>query len=193
MRCRIFRAIAGVVSILILAGAPIHADPVVMSDVIQIIGSYQNSLELRSRSLPQTETSVPGVSTSLLAGVDAGSDQSQSAVQTIPQGDVDVTICDCGEILVAGGFPKWPLLFLTAIPFFLPHDEDNPDVPPVTPPTLPPPGILTPPQTPIPEPASLLLFGSGLVAFGAVLRRRYTGMKLAARADATQEANRDET
>jgi hypothetical protein len=194
MRCRVFRAIAGIVSVLLLAGTPIHADPVVMSDVIQIMGSYQSSLELRLRSLPQTETSLPGVSTSMLAGVAVSSDQPQSAVSTIPQGDVEVTICDCGEILVAGGgVPKWPLLFLTAIPFFFPHDKDNPDVPPITPPGPPPPGIVTPPQTPIPEPASLLLFGSGLVAFGAVLRRRYAGMKLAARVDVTEEANRDET
>jgi hypothetical protein len=194
MRCRVFRAIAGIVSVVLLAGMPIQADPVTMSDVIQLIGGNQNSMELRFRGLPQEGTSLPGASTSILAGVAVSSDQPQSAVRTIPQGDVEVTICDCGEILVAGGgFPKWPLLFLTAIPFFFPHDKDIPDVPPITPPGPPPPGIVTPPQTPIPEPTSLLLFGSGLVAFGAVLRRRYAGMKLAARVDATEEANRDET
>jgi hypothetical protein len=198
MRCRRFRTIVGIVSVLLLAGTPLRANPVVMNDVIQIIGGYQNFIELRLRSLPQAGASVPGVSTSILGGVAVSSDEPQSVVHTIPQGDVEVTICDCGESMVAGeilvaggGFPKWPLLFLTAIPFFLPHDDDNPDI--LSPPTLPTPGVVTPPETPIPEPTSLLLFGSGLVAFGAVLRRRYAGMKLAARVDATEEANPHET
>ena len=190
MRCRVFRAIAGIVSILLLAGTPVHADPVAMSDVIQILGSYQNSMELRLRGLPQADTSVPGAATSILAGVTVSSDEPHSAVPPIPPGDVEAIICDCGEILVAGGgFPKWPLLFLTAIPFFLPHGNENPDIPITSPTPL---GVI-PPETPIPEPASLLLFGSGLAAFGAVLRKRYAGKKLTARVDATEEANRHET
>ena len=39
----------------------------------------------------------------------------------------------------------------------------------------------------IPEPASLLLFGSGLAAFGAGLRRRYAKGKLAAQIQTTEE------
>jgi hypothetical protein len=124
--------------------------------------------------IPDTSTGDVVTSDSadtLLAGVAVSADP-QGGVDVVAQGDVEGTICDCGEITVpGGGFPKWPLLFLAAIPFFFIHGCDHCETP--TPPT-------TPPPTPeIPEPASLLLFGSGLAAFGAGLRRRYAKGKLA--------------
>ena len=43
--------------------------------------------------------------------------ESQIGVETIEEGEVEGTICDCGEIFIAGGaFPKWPFLFLAAVP-----------------------------------------------------------------------------
>jgi len=189
MRGRIFRLIAGTVSVLLLAGTPIHADPLTMSDVILILDEYHNSAEVQLRSLPHAGKHISESSTPILAGVAFSSDEPPTSVQTI-QGDVDVTICDCGEILIAGGgFPKWPLIFLAGIPLFFPHGSDTPDVPSFTPSTNPPPGVTTPPQTPVPEPTSLLLLGSGLMAFGAVLRKRYAGNKIEARANSTEEAN----
>ena len=115
----------------------------------------------------------------------------QRGVEIIDQGDVEGTICDCGEITIpGGGFPKWPLLFLAAIPLFFIDSGDDIDTPTFTPTPTPPSGPTpTPIETPVPvpEPASLLLFGSGLAAFAAGLRRRYAKAKLA-QVEATEDA-----
>ena len=214
MTSRAFRPIAAMLSIFLLAGAPTHAAPVAISEVIQVLGSYQNPPELRLRNVsqhgslvdegdgpspvasaeqqsaaggvtevPDTSTgdATPGDSTdTLLSGVAVSADP-QGGVDVVDQGDVEGTICDCGEITVpGGGFPKWPLLFLAAIPFFFIHGCNDCETP--TPITTP-----TPPGTPeIPEPASLLLFGSGLAAIGARLRKRYAKVKLAAHVQTTE-------
>ncbi len=214
MMSRAYRPIAAALSILLLTGVPTQAAPVAISEVIQVLGSYKNPPELRLRTVSQTMSSfvgdengpspvasteqqsaagsvadiadvsmtgVPAASSdTLLAGVAVSSDP-QAGVDVVDQGEVEGTICDCGEITVpGGGFPKWPLLFLAAIPFFFIHGCDDCDTPPPTTPT--------PPGTPeIPEPASLLLFGSGLAAFGASLRRRYAKCKLVAQAQTTEE------
>jgi len=220
MRIPGFRRIAAILSIFLLTGGPVHATPVAISEVIQVIGSYQNPPELRLRSLsgstpvsgvkgsivtsrvkkPNSDdpsaildgsASVKAASASLLSGVALNSIDPQRGVEIIDQGDVEGTICDCGEILIpVAGFPKWPLLFLAAIPFFFIDTSDDIDRPTFTPSPQPtPPATPTPtPQIPIPEPASLLLFGTGLAVFGAGFRRRHAKAKLAAQAANTKEA-----
>ena len=211
MMSRAFRPTAAILSILLLSGVPTHAAPVAIGEVIQVLGSYQNPPELRLRGVSQnpstavsdgdgpspvasagqqsaaggavevadTTTANSASGDTLLAGVAVSSDP-QGGVEVVDQGDVEGTICDCGEITVpGGGFPKWPLLFLAAIPFFFIHGCDKCQTP-----TPPPPPSPTPE---IPEPASLLLFGSGLAAFGASLRRRYAREKLAAQIQTTEE------
>ena len=206
MRNRAFRSIAAIISVMLLAGTPASAGPVAIHEVIQVLGGYQNPPGLRLRSVSQAgapasgvngstqvtsgvrqslagrsvdvpDTSTTGLATnnstdSLLSGVAVSSDAPQGGVDVIAQGDLEGTICDCGEITAPGGIPKWPLLFLAAIPFFFIHGCDDCDKPTGTP-------TPTPPDT-MPEPASLLLFGSGLAAFGTGLRRRYARAKLAA-------------
>jgi hypothetical protein len=114
---------------------------------------------------------IDTTSDTLLSGVAIDSDP-QGGVDVIDAGDLEGTICDCGEITVpGGGFPKWPLIFLAAIPFFFLGGCDDCELPTPTP---------TPPDIPVPEPGSLLLFGTGLAAFGAGLRRRYAKAKLTA-------------
>jgi PEP-CTERM motif-containing protein len=212
MMSRAFRSGAAILTIFLLSGVPTYAAPVAISEVIQVLASHQNPPELRLRSVSQstnslvsdgdgpsplasaaqesaagevveladTATADAGTDSTLLSGVAMNVDP-QAGVDVVDQGEVEGTICDCGEITVPGnGFPKWPLLFLAAIPFFFIHGCDDCETP--TPFETP-----TPPGEVIPEPASLLLFGTGLAAFGASVRRRYARGKLAAQIQNTEE------
>lgn len=114
-------------------------------------------------------TAAPNTGGSLTGPTVAPQDQQTTTVETIELGEVDGTLCDCPYADIPGGFPLWPLLGFAGIPlFFIPGDEDTPPTETSTPP--PPPTQQPPPQ--IPEPATLLLFGSGLAALGAGARRR---------------------
>ncbi len=121
----------------------------------------QTGTQSGTQSTPTTTTTGSG------SIVDAAQQQQQQGgtVETVDLGDVTGTVCDCGEIPVPpvrGGFPLWPLLALAGIPLaFLPGDDDE---------IIPPP-IDTPPPA-IPEPATILLLGTSLMALGAGARRR---------------------
>ena len=125
-----------------------------------------------TKSGPSAPTSGEGAATAApstsgpLTGAGVAPQDQQTTVETIELGEVDGTLCDCGEIKIpGGGFPLWPLLGFAGVPlFFIPGDDDIPPTPTPTPTNPPPPQV--------PEPATLLLFGSGLAALGARARRR---------------------
>ena len=181
---------------LLLTAVPALAEPVKVNQVVQTLTTTQNVIDLRINTLvqdPAKGTQQPGQGgesvaktgsptgkpESVISSVVVAAEGTTIGVEDIEDGEVEGTICDCGEIFIAGGaFPKWPFLLLAAVPIVFINDccdNDTTPTPTPTPPSIPTP---TPTPTTVPEPASLLLFGSGLLAAGAGLRRRYAKPKV---------------
>jgi PEP-CTERM motif len=146
----------------------------------QSTGTVAPGVEGDSQSALGPLASGNVAASSLGTGTEVAPQQQQADVQVFEQDAVDGTICDCGEIpSVGGGFPKWPLLALIPLICVTGVCHHHHKTPP------PPECEVCPTPTPtpsVPEPASLLLFGSGILALSAGARRRY------ARIRATKEA-----
>ncbi len=205
------RRFCAVLSVFILTAAPALAEPVRINQVVQSLTSSQGTLELKVNTLvaqdpatkssnqqtgPRKETTSlePGQgeakTDSLLSGVTVASEGQRLGSEVFEDGEVEGSICDCGYLpsIVGGAFPKWPFLFLAAVPLVFIHDCETCDNTPSSNPTpTPPSSITTPTPTPTPEPASLLLFGTGLLAAGAGLRRRYAKSKPVEQSKAQEE------
>jgi PEP-CTERM motif len=203
------RILAALLCVLLTA-LPALADTVSINQVVQTVTSSQGTPDLKLNTLvsqdpissgtkgstqqsgPRSDSAAPNdpKTASLTSTVIVNGEGLRLGVEIVEEGEVEGTICDCGEILVAAGaFPKWPLLFLAAVPLVFINDcDDCDDTPSSSPtPTPTPPSDATPTPTQTPEPASLLLFGTGLLAAGAGFRRRYARAKLAEQIKAQEE------
>ena len=190
MRNRAISPAATILSVLLLVfvAAPAQAGPVAFSDVVHVMGNVRNggqSQELRLRSISQEGTTPvngavvsatksaatsdnPSEPTSIISTTTGIQEGQQGNVEVIEEGDVTGTVCDCGEIFIpGGGFPAW--LALGGVPLVCVLVDCTPDKECEGPECNP---ICTD-CTPVPEPATIFLLGSGLAALGAKARRRY--------------------
>lgn len=187
------RRLLAMLGIVLLPVTLTQARPVRITEVIQVLNNSQRPAELRlesyskhSNNLVDARVGVDGqrasdavdeFEDSLTVAFEFYAYEQQPGVEQVNQGQVQGTICDCGDIeLLAGGFPKWPLLFLGGIPFLFLGDDDVPgplNIPGPAPTSPTPPPSPPPLNPPIPEPGSIALFVTGLSGLGIVLRRRY--------------------
>ena len=198
MRKRAFRAAAVTISLLLMVAIPAHASPVQIGEVIQVVSGSQRSggqnASVELRHLSNDDRATAGTSTTATTTTSSGDtvasgDTSSSGITTVVQDqgavvqtevteDIGVEECECGDFKVpVAGFPKWPfipLVGLVCLTGICTKDKCKPgpnqdancqDIPVCT------------NCNQVPEPASLILFGSGLAAIGARLRRRRTQIK----------------
>ena len=211
MRARFIRTCSTMVGLLLLVAVTAQAGPIRFGDVINAMGDLQNGGQLQQLRLraalqdPTTRTqnpstpsggTVPAIVTdpvltgNLTSGIEVTAQQPQSNVQVFTQDSADGTICDCGEIPAAGGIPWWP--FLALIPLVCVtgvcthHHHPTPSPSPSTPVCVN--CFSSPTPTSVPEPMSILLFGSGMVTLTAAARRRYSKNRAARDAESEKEA-----
>src|SRR5215207_5715695 len=111
----LLRVLAAALIVFFSTAVPALAEPVRLNQVVQIVDS-QGRTELTLNTLvtqdPGTKAPTPQIgptkTDSLLSGLTVTSDQQGTGIDIIEEGEVEGTICDCGEILIADGdFPKW--------------------------------------------------------------------------------------
>lgn len=183
MRNQAFRPIAALLCLLLAMSLTAQASPVQMGDVVNVVsGNSRQGWQNASTDLRLVGQEDKAATTAAQESPAADGAAGGIQVQTEEVTEVTAETCECADIPIAGGgIPKWPFLaFIPAICLTGICTDDEPDCKEL--------GLDCATPTPsvpietIPEPATLLLFGTGLAALGASARRRYTRSRAAKQA-----------
>ena len=177
-----------------------NAAPVKFNQVVQIINAKPgkantgNFSQLRLVGDDGTGNDDKDGDESSAKGKPAAPQQDERVITETRSEIVEDDVCDCDQPQIAGKkFPYYALLGLAAVPllFLIPRGKDkNTPTPTQTPtgsmsPTMTPtptPEDMTPTPTPtmsptppetVPEPMTLLLFGTGLASIGLAARKKF--------------------
>lgn len=194
MNNKILRNILSATSLMammVMATSSLFAAPVKFNQVVQVV----NAKPGKANTGGFTQLRLADDNAAVTSTDDPPAQQDRVITKTETE-IVDDEACDCIPPVKDGGFPKWPLLGLAAIPLgiILLNDDDDPTPTPTpttpTPtPTTPTPTptatptptptvtptptpTLTPTPEPVPEPMTILLFGTGLAGIGVAARKR---------------------
>lgn len=187
----------------ILSGfSKVNAAPVQFNEVVQFINAKPGKASTVSFSrigLADDPADTTGDGDDDEKKKSAPAPQDGRVITTTTTEIVQEEDCNCEPLPPGGGFPKWALLGLAAIPIaiiLIKRKKDTPTPTPSIPMTPTPPGhtptpgtptptppghtptptppVTTPtPPEPVPEPMTILLFGTGLAGIGMAARRRF--------------------